>query len=121
MSEIRNHLTTKPASIVLIEEAFLWNLIKYDLHTALDDSLTPNRGMGTYNRLAGGRVYPEGWTNVPRESQSPSRPLHWSQIDVLVDVRDVADAHVLALTTEDAGGQRFVLAAQNFQWQDVCE
>ena len=72
--EIRNHLTTKPASIILIEESFLSDLIKYDLHTAHDDSLTPNRGMGTDNRLAGGRVYPGGWTNVPRESQSPSRP-----------------------------------------------
>ena len=72
--EIRNHLTTEPASIVLIEESFLSNLIKYDLHTALDEPLTPNRGMGTYNRLAGGRVYPGGWTDVPRESRSPTRP-----------------------------------------------
>ncbi|KAH6890938.1 D-lactaldehyde dehydrogenase [Coprinopsis sp. MPI-PUGE-AT-0042] len=35
-----------------------------------------------------------------------------------VDVRDVADAHVLALEKEEAGGERFLITADSFIWQD---
>ena len=33
-----------------------------------------------------------------------------------IDVRDVALAHVLALETPEAGGERIVVAKQNFTW-----
>ncbi|KAJ6476500.1 D-lactaldehyde dehydrogenase [Mycena vitilis] len=35
-----------------------------------------------------------------------------------VDVRDLALAHVLALETEKAGGERIIIAAGAFKWQD---
>jgi len=38
-----------------------------------------------------------------------------------IDVRDVATAHALALEKEDAGGQRMIVAAGTFTWNDVCE
>jgi len=40
-----------------------------------------------------------------------------------VDVRDVANAHVLSLTTEKAGGERFIASGGGYVWQDwldVC-
>ncbi|KAF8304367.1 NAD-binding protein [Clavulina sp. PMI_390] len=38
-----------------------------------------------------------------------------------VDVRDVALAHSRALSTEKAGGLRFVIAAGSFSWQDAYD
>ncbi|KAJ7679549.1 D-lactaldehyde dehydrogenase [Mycena polygramma] len=35
-----------------------------------------------------------------------------------VDVRDLASAHVLALQTEAAGGERIIIAAGAFKWQE---
>lgn len=35
-----------------------------------------------------------------------------------VDVRDLARAHVLSLTTEAAGGNRIIVAVGPFKWQD---
>lgn len=35
-----------------------------------------------------------------------------------VDVRDIAHAHVLALQKPEAGGNRFIIAAGPFKWQD---
>ncbi|KAH6913610.1 D-lactaldehyde dehydrogenase [Coprinopsis sp. MPI-PUGE-AT-0042] len=35
-----------------------------------------------------------------------------------IDVRDIADAHVLAIETEAAGGERVVVSAGEFVWQD---
>jgi len=35
-----------------------------------------------------------------------------------VDVRDIADAHVLAIETEAAGGERIIVSAGEFVWQD---
>ncbi|KAJ3046283.1 methylglyoxal reductase (NADPH-dependent) gre2 [Rhizophlyctis rosea] len=37
-----------------------------------------------------------------------------------VDVRDVAKAHVEALIRPEAGGERFLLSAANFSWQEVA-
>lgn len=38
---------------------------------------------------------------------------------VMVDVRDVARAHVLALTEEKAAGQRFIVNSESFVYSDV--
>jgi nucleoside-diphosphate-sugar epimerase len=38
-----------------------------------------------------------------------------------VDVRDVALAHVLALTTPAAGGNRFAATIGLFSWQEVAD
>jgi len=35
-----------------------------------------------------------------------------------IDVRDVADAHVLALEKEAAGGERIIISAGSYVWQD---
>jgi len=35
-----------------------------------------------------------------------------------VDVRDIAMAHALALEKEDAGGQRVIISAGSFIWQE---
>lgn len=44
-----------------------------------------------------------------------------SGIDVLVDVRDVAELHSRALYTEKAGGERFIVAGDLFRWQDAWD
>jgi nucleoside-diphosphate-sugar epimerase len=38
----------------------------------------------------------------------------------LVDVRDVADAHVTALTQPDAAGQRFILASEHVPMREIA-
>ena len=38
---------------------------------------------------------------------------------VMVDVRDVARAHVLALTEKKAEGERFIVNAESFVYSDV--
>lgn len=38
-----------------------------------------------------------------------------------VDVRDVADAHVLALEKEAAGNERVIITAGPFVWQELGE
>ncbi|KAG6809992.1 hypothetical protein H0H93_015323 [Arthromyces matolae] len=35
-----------------------------------------------------------------------------------IDVRDVAEAHTLALEKEAAGGERFIISAGSYVWQD---
>jgi len=35
-----------------------------------------------------------------------------------IDVRDLAEAHVLAIKTEEAGGERFIVASGPWKWQD---
>ncbi|KZT38291.1 NAD(P)-binding protein [Sistotremastrum suecicum HHB10207 ss-3] len=39
-------------------------------------------------------------------------------ISSFADVRDVASAHVLAITTPEAGGQRFLTSSHTYTWQD---
>lgn len=36
-----------------------------------------------------------------------------------VDVRDVANGHVLAAKTPSAGGERFIVSYGKFYWQDI--
>lgn len=38
-----------------------------------------------------------------------------------VDVRDVAEAHILALTHPEAPGQRFILALEHTPWQKIAQ
>lgn len=42
----------------------------------------------------------------------PSCSMAW------VDVRDLADAHALALEKEEAGGNRIIVASGPYKWQD---
>ena len=37
-----------------------------------------------------------------------------------VDVRDVAEGHVLSLEVPEAGGQRFILCGGMYTGQDIC-
>ncbi|KAG8929425.1 methylglyoxal reductase (NADPH-dependent) gre2 [Tulasnella sp. 408] len=41
--------------------------------------------------------------------------------DVIVDVRDVAELHARALSTEKAGGERYILTGNLFHWQDAWD
>ena len=36
-----------------------------------------------------------------------------------IDVRDLARAHVLAAQKSEAGGNRFIVSAGSFFWQDI--
>jgi len=38
-----------------------------------------------------------------------------------IDVRTVADAHVKAIQVAEAAGNRFIISAGPFSWQDACE
>ena len=38
-----------------------------------------------------------------------------------IDVRDLGEAHVRALETEAAGGERIIVSAGHFLWQDWRE
>jgi nucleoside-diphosphate-sugar epimerase len=37
------------------------------------------------------------------------------------DVRTVADAHVKAIQVAEAAGNRFIISAGPFSWQDACK
>ena len=41
-----------------------------------------------------------------------------SQGSTYIDVRDVAEAHTLALEKEAAGGERIIISAGSYVWQD---
>jgi nucleoside-diphosphate-sugar epimerase len=38
-----------------------------------------------------------------------------------VDVRDVADAHVTAMTQPEAAGRRFIVAIEHTSWQQIAQ
>ena len=38
-----------------------------------------------------------------------------------IDVRDLAEAHKLALETVEAGGERLIISAGPYKWQDWSE
>ena len=40
---------------------------------------------------------------------------------MFVDVRDIAQAHTLAIQTPAAGGQRFIISSGPYKWQDFGE
>jgi len=42
----------------------------------------------------------------------------WKTGNCWVDVRDSATAHVVALAKEEAGGERIIVSASTFQWED---
>lgn len=39
----------------------------------------------------------------------------------MVDVRDLAEAHIQALVVPETGGQRFAISKTTFAWQDVLD
>lgn len=39
----------------------------------------------------------------------------------IVDIRDTADHHILALTKPEAGGERFIINAATVTYQQICE
>ncbi|KAH6907386.1 D-lactaldehyde dehydrogenase [Coprinopsis sp. MPI-PUGE-AT-0042] len=51
----------------------------------------------------------------PKPREALGSPSVW------VDVRDVAEAHVLALEKEKAGGERILVVAEAFIWQDFVD
>ena len=54
-----------------------------------------------------------GWYNIiVQRSISAERPG-----DIHIDVRDLAELHTRALSTEGAGGERYLVGAGNFEWQ----
>jgi nucleoside-diphosphate-sugar epimerase len=52
--------------------------------------------------------------NVPPKETATGYVGNW------VDVRDVAVAHSRALSVNEAAGQRFLISAGPFSWQDIC-
>jgi hypothetical protein len=42
------------------------------------------------------------------------------QGSILVDVREVAQAHLAAFETPSAGNQRYIISASTFDFQQVC-
>jgi len=42
----------------------------------------------------------------------------WKTGNCWVDVRDSANAHTVALVKEEAGGERIIVSAGTFQWED---
>ncbi|KAH6890915.1 D-lactaldehyde dehydrogenase [Coprinopsis sp. MPI-PUGE-AT-0042] len=54
-------------------------------------------------------------SDAPKTREELSAPNVW------IDVRDLAEAHVLALEKEKAGGERFVVGAGSFIWQELID
>ncbi|KAI0337610.1 NAD(P)-binding protein [Trametopsis cervina] len=47
----------------------------------------------------------------------PTKPINYETPSALIDSRDAAYAHVLALQTEEASGQRFLIVGSGYYWQ----
>lgn len=46
-------------------------------------------------------------------------PMELSKIGTTwVDVRDISEAHVLAIETAEAGGERIIISTEPYAWQD---
>ncbi|KAH6903380.1 D-lactaldehyde dehydrogenase [Coprinopsis sp. MPI-PUGE-AT-0042] len=56
------------------------------------------------------------WDNVVSDKPKTEQALAFSSS--WVDVRDLADAHVLALEKDAAGGERIIVSAGGFVWQE---
>jgi nucleoside-diphosphate-sugar epimerase len=56
------------------------------------------------------------WDNVVSDKPKTKETLAFASS--WVDVRDLADAHVLALEKEAAGGERIIVSAGAFVWQE---
>ena len=54
-------------------------------------------------------------------SSAMGRVLNLSSRACFVDVRDLALAHVLAVTKPEAGGERILVSHSPFKWQDFGE
>jgi nucleoside-diphosphate-sugar epimerase len=61
------------------------------------------------------RVY-NGYINTSKDAGLPHNALN-----VYVDVRDLATSHIKAITTPDAGGQRFIVSAREIPAQRICD
>ena len=60
------------------------------------------------------------WSHVVSEAPKTKEQLG-APGPAWVDVRDLAEAHVLALEKEQAGGKRFIVSAASFVFQDFSE
>lgn len=54
------------------------------------------------------------------KKSAPSKEESGKPVGNFVDVRTVARAHVLALSQDVAGGERFIVSQGAFSWQDIC-
>lgn len=54
-------------------------------------------------------------TSLAKASEAPLETTEFT------DVLDVAEGHIKALMTPEAGGQRFLLKSALVTWQDVCQ
>ncbi|KAJ5971625.1 methylglyoxal reductase (NADPH-dependent) gre2 [Penicillium vulpinum] len=54
--------------------------------------------------------------NSTKDAPVPYMPVH-----TYVDVRDLATAQLKAMTVPEAGNQRFIVCARQFDFQDVCD
>ncbi|KAH6910648.1 D-lactaldehyde dehydrogenase [Coprinopsis sp. MPI-PUGE-AT-0042] len=59
------------------------------------------------------------WTNIA--SDAPKTREQLGEPSVFGDVRDLAEAHVLALEKEKAGGERIFVNAGSYVWQDFLD
>jgi nucleoside-diphosphate-sugar epimerase len=57
------------------------------------------------------------WMNIV--SDAPKTREQLGTPSVFADVRDLADAHVLALEKEKAGGERIFICVGSHVWQDL--
>lgn len=53
--------------------------------------------------------------------KAESTPAILAQSSGWIDVRDLGEAHVRALEKEAAGGERIIVSAGQFTWQDWSE
>jgi nucleoside-diphosphate-sugar epimerase len=61
------------------------------------------------------RVY-NGYINTKKEDGLPHNALN-----VYVDVRDLAEAHIEALSRQEVGGERIIVSAREISAQRICD
>ncbi|KAF7553696.1 hypothetical protein G7Z17_g3430 [Cylindrodendrum hubeiense] len=60
------------------------------------------------------------WNNFLRPGLSSSSPVPANTLHLYADVRDVARAHVLSVTTPEASGKRFIISADRISNQRIA-
>jgi len=52
---------------------------------------------------------------------SKDAPMPYMPVHTYTDVRDLARAHVQAITVPEAGNERFIVCARQFSFQEICD
>lgn len=110
--------------LVVLNPPFVYGPVIHDVDKP--ENLNESVRDWYYNIVEGGRLDNNalantGYVTLPFALSVAHRDADGFTRALWVDVRDIARAHVLALLKPEAGGNRFIITAGPYKWQDFGE